>query len=105
MHHKNSTFWAMMCHLSSLLGFLIPGFSIIGPLIVWGFKRHDDPLIMKNGRNVINFILSYWIYTLGFIGVCLLFALVGMLSGSVRFIVDGDFATPISLLIFWGKMG
>ncbi|UNM05635.1 MAG: DUF4870 domain-containing protein [Holosporaceae bacterium] len=69
MKNSNHSFWAMMCHLSSLIGFLLPGFSIIAPLIVWGLKRHDHPLIMKNGRNVINFILSYWIYTFGLLAI------------------------------------
>lgn len=85
MKNSNHSFWAMMCHLSSLIGFLLPGFSIIAPLIVWGLKRHDHPLIMKNGRNVINFILSYWIYTFGLLAIFTLFAVCVMLPGSILF--------------------
>jgi uncharacterized Tic20 family protein len=32
---KNAAFWAMMCHLSSLVGFIFPGFGMIIPLIIW----------------------------------------------------------------------
>jgi uncharacterized protein len=62
---SNGRFWAMLCHFSTWLGFLLPGFSLIAPLIVWGLKRDQDPLIADNGRNVINFILSFWLYSLG----------------------------------------
>lgn len=55
----------MMCHFSTLLGFILPGFSLIAPLIVWGIKREKNPLVNDNGRNVINFILSFWLYSLG----------------------------------------
>lgn len=85
MKKKQHTFWAMMCHLSSLLGFFLPGFSIIGPLIVWGFKRHEDPLVMKNGRNVINFILSFWLYAFGLLAIFALFGILVMVPGSMAF--------------------
>jgi uncharacterized Tic20 family protein len=75
MSKSSSTapFWAMMCHLSTLLGFVMPGFSIIAPLLIWGLKRDEDLLIQENGRNVINFILSFWVYSFGLFAVFLLF--------------------------------
>ncbi|MFN7662357.1 MAG: DUF4870 domain-containing protein [Alphaproteobacteria bacterium] len=72
---RPSSFWSMMCHLSSLLGFLIPGASLIAPLIIWGMKREQDSLINKNGQNVINFVLSFWVYSLVFFLIVGLFLL------------------------------
>lgn len=72
-----SRVWAMACHLSTLLGFILPGASLIAPLIVWGAKRNQNPLVEKNGRNVINFILSFWLYS--FILLFMVMILVGFL--------------------------
>lgn len=70
-----ASFWAMMCHLSSLLGFFFPGFSIVAPLILWGMKGDQDPLIKENGRNVINFVLSFWLYSFGLVFIMGFFAI------------------------------
>lgn len=72
---KKSCFWAMMCHLSTFLGFLIPGLSLIAPIVIWAAKRERDDLVCQNGRNVINFVLSFWLYTLG-IGAVILSSLI-----------------------------
>lgn len=58
-------FWAMMCHLSALIGFIVLPFigSLALPLVVWALKKDSSPLVAANGRSVINFILSLWLYT------------------------------------------
>lgn len=68
---SGTRFWAMMCHFSTLLGFVLPGFSLIAPLIIWGVKRDQDALVHENGRNVINFVLSCWLYSLVLVFVAL----------------------------------
>jgi uncharacterized protein len=55
--------WAVLCHLSALFGFLGPGFGhLIGPVLVWLFKRHDHPFIDENGKESVNFQISITIY-------------------------------------------
>jgi uncharacterized Tic20 family protein len=88
----------MMCHLSTFLGFILPGLSILAPLLIWGLKRDEDPLIRENGRNVINFILSFWVYSFGiFIAFCLFFLLmifpVTMLASSHGYATSNFFPT------------
>ena len=108
MKKTPSTFWAMMCHLLTYLGFLFPLFSLLAPLVLWVYKRDEDPLIMKNGRNVINFVLSFWIYTLGIlaafiIGLFFFFPAL-FLYQSWNFhslpMIEGYFFSP--LIIFYG---
>lgn len=43
----------------------MPGLSLIAPLVIWAAKREGDDLVYQNGRHVINFVLSFWLYTLG----------------------------------------
>ena len=71
-----ASFWAMMCHLSTLLGFFLPGVSLVAPLIIWGTKGDQDLLIKENGRNVINFVLSFWLYSLGLVFIIGFFAII-----------------------------
>lgn len=56
--------WAMLCHLSSLCGFLIPLGSILGPLVVWLTQREKHPFVDDQGKEVLNFQISMTIYAL-----------------------------------------
>src|SRR5947207_15542787 len=55
--------WCVMCHLSALAGFVIPGAGhILGPLIVWLVKRGDSAEIDAHGKEALNFQISMLIY-------------------------------------------
>jgi uncharacterized protein len=66
--------WAMLCHLSALLWiplasllFLgiplyLPFFNILGPLIIWHWKKNYDPWIDFQGKESLNFQLSLTVY-------------------------------------------
>lgn len=53
--------FGMLAHLSALLGFFIPFGSIIGPLIAWSAKKHTSDFVDENGRNAINFHITWTI--------------------------------------------
>jgi uncharacterized Tic20 family protein len=76
---KNSNTMAMLCHLLSLI--LLLGFpfgNILGPLIIWLLKRHEDPFIDFCGKESLNFQISMTIYML--ISAVLVFILVGIVT-------------------------
>ena len=51
--------WAMLCHYAAFLGFVVPFIgNVIGPLVVWQFKREDDPFIDSQGKEALNFQLT-----------------------------------------------
>lgn len=50
--------WAMLCHLSSLVGFIIPFGSVIAPLIVWQMKKGLSPFVDEQGKESVNFQLT-----------------------------------------------
>lgn len=69
--------WAMLCHLSALVGLLGNGIGfLIGPLVVWLLKRHDDPLIDEQGKEAINFVLTMFLCL--FVSLVLAFVLIGI---------------------------
>jgi len=68
--------WAVLCHLSALLWiplvgliFLgiplyLPFLNILGPLIIWLWKKSKFPWVDLQGRESLNFQLSLAIYSL-----------------------------------------
>ncbi len=55
--------WAMLCHLSGLIGYLANGFgSVVGPLVVWLVKKDEIPEVDRHGKEALNFNISVMIY-------------------------------------------
>jgi uncharacterized Tic20 family protein len=62
---KDERIWATLCHLSALVGFLLPIFgNIIGPLVFWLLKKDQMPLVDVNGKEALNFQISMSVYAL-----------------------------------------
>jgi uncharacterized Tic20 family protein len=82
---KSERTWAMLCHLSALLGFLgIPLANIAGPLVIWLIKKDQMPLVDVNGKEALNFQISLTIYAI--VGALLTFVLVGFLVLAAVFV-------------------
>mgnify|MGYP001223241193 CR=1 FL=1 len=65
--------WALIVHLSALLGFVLPFVgNLIGPLIVWQLKKDMDPFVDDQGKEALNFQITVSLMLL----VCLLLVLV-----------------------------
>ena len=71
---ESSRSWCIGLHLSGFSGILF-GWSlmhVLAPLVIWLIKRADNPQIDATGKEVLNFQISYSIYT----GVAILLCLV-----------------------------
>lgn len=55
--------WAMFLHLSMLASFLVPFAGLIAPIVLWQVKKDELPEIDVHGKIVVNWILSWMIYT------------------------------------------
>jgi hypothetical protein len=73
---KDERTWAMLCHLSTLAGFVIPFGNIVGPLVMWTIKKDEFPLVEDQGKEALNFQISMTIYIIA--SVILIFLLVGI---------------------------
>jgi uncharacterized protein len=62
---------ALIMHVLSLVGF-----SLIGPLIVWLVKKDESAFIDAQGRELLNFQISFLIYAIVCIPLC--FVLIGI---------------------------
>ncbi len=48
----------MLCHLSALVGFIIPFGNILGPLLVWQIKKNEIPSVNVHGKAALNFQIT-----------------------------------------------
>lgn len=82
--------WAMLSHLSALIGLFGNGLGfILGPLIVWLVKRGDHPFIDEQGKEAVNFQLTVFVLlvALTLVLVTLLFMSPGELGVAIVFLV------------------
>ncbi len=69
--------WAMLCHLSALVGLLGNGIGFfLGPLIVWLIKKEEHPFIDEQGKEAVNFQITMFIAFM--IALVLSFVLIGI---------------------------
>ena len=54
--------WAMICHLSAIVGFIVPFGNIVAPLIIWQLKKNEFPFVDEQGKEALNFQISITIY-------------------------------------------
>jgi uncharacterized Tic20 family protein len=74
---------AMLCHLLGLLGLFIPFGNIIGPAVVWALKKREHPLVDDQGKEALNFQITYTLYGLGLF-ILLAFVLISDPENLVR---------------------
>lgn len=52
--------WAMFCHYSAFFWFLLPMVgNVLGPLIVWQLKKDMDPFVDQQGKEALNFQITF----------------------------------------------
>ncbi len=71
-HDQNNL--AVGCHLLGFLGLLVPLGNILGPLALWLIKREGNPFVDDQGREAVNFQISFSLW--GIIAVTLSLVLV-----------------------------
>ncbi|MDO5664441.1 MAG: DUF4870 domain-containing protein [Bacteroidia bacterium] len=71
--------YLMLMHLSQFLGLTIPLAGFIAPVVMWILNKDTNANVDLHGKNILNFTISYLIYTavltVTLIGIPLLFVL------------------------------
>ncbi len=68
--------WAIACHLSAFVGYIVPLGWILGPLVVWLIKREEYSYVNYHGKEAINFQISILLY--GVVAALLTIILIGL---------------------------
>jgi uncharacterized Tic20 family protein len=68
--------WSMIIHFSQFCAYIIPLAGLIVPIILWQVKKKDSQFIDKNGKIVVNWIITEIILLIMFGILC--FLLIGI---------------------------
>ena len=55
---KEEQNWAMYCHVSALVRFIIPFGNVLGPLVIWLMKKDTMPQVEIHGKEALNFQIT-----------------------------------------------
>lgn len=87
--NPNEKYWGMevnsyvlLMHLSQFAGIIIPYAGLILPIVMWATNKDKNQYIDQNGKNIVNWIISVFIYSI--------------VAGILSFIIIG---IPILVLI------
>ena len=79
---REARLWGMFLHLSVFTGYIVPILGLIAPILIWQIYKETLPLIDEHGRNLMNWLISAFIYAIAcgllsiiVIGIPLLIAL------------------------------
>ncbi len=73
---SNENTWSMIIHFSQFCAYIIPLAGLIVPIILWQVKKNDSGFIDKNGKIVVNWIITEVILFILFGILC--FLLIGI---------------------------
>jgi uncharacterized protein len=94
--------WNALCHASALAGLLIhfPG-HLLGPLIIWLWKRDESAEIDAHGKEALNFQISMLIYNVVAAFFCLV--LIGFVFLAILWVLNAVFVIIASIQASDGK--
>lgn len=57
--------WGILVHATAFVGFVVPFGNIIAPLLIWAIKKEDSRFVDENGKQAINFQITWTILLIG----------------------------------------
>jgi uncharacterized Tic20 family protein len=93
--------YCMILHLSQFATWLVPILGIIVPIFLWLSKKDESKLVDEHGRNIVNWIISSFIYTV--ISILLLFVFLGFIFIPILMILNFIFIIKGSYKASKGK--
>ena len=54
--------YLMFMHLSQFCGFIIPGLGFVAPIVLWLTNKDASIEVDRHGKNIVNFMISMFIY-------------------------------------------
>jgi uncharacterized protein len=70
--------YCMLMHLSQFAGIIIPYGGIALPIIMWATNKDKSSIIDQHGKNILNWMISFYIYVS--ISAILILLLVGIFA-------------------------
>jgi hypothetical protein len=68
--------FCMLMHLSQFAGLVVPMGGLILPIVMWTANKDKSDIVNQHGKNILNWIISSFIYL--FVSIILTFLLIGI---------------------------
>jgi hypothetical protein len=68
--------FCMLMHLSQFAGLVVPMGGLILPIVMWTTNKDKSDIVNQHGKNILNWIISSFIYL--FVSIILTFLLIGI---------------------------
>lgn len=65
--------FGMLCHLAALSTYFTGIGMVLGPLILWVIKKDQHPFVNEQGKEALNFNISFMIYHAVAVALCFVF--------------------------------
>ncbi len=93
----------MLMHISQFASMIVPMAGWILPIAMWAQFKEENVLIDKNGKQILNFMLTFVIYIIGMAILYLVgfIMLITMAEDSQGSGLDSRAWMPILLLVIW----
>jgi len=76
---QEKQFWGMtensyiaLMHISQLFGYIVPFLGFLAPIVLWVINKDNSVKVDLVGKNILNFMLSWFIYILCVVPFCLI---------------------------------
>lgn len=90
---------AVITHLSPLADLILPTLgSLLGPLVAWLVYRERSAALNEQGKDVLNFRLSVWLYGLLLGALAFVLFSLGLIGGAVGSASGNDSAGALAAL-------
>ena len=53
--------WGILVHAAAFVGVVVPFGNVLGPLVVWLIKKDDSRFVDENGKQALNFQITWTI--------------------------------------------
>jgi len=89
--------WRLYLELLALTAFIFPFGHILGPMILWLTKKDTEPLVNAEGKNVINFNISWTLWGIVTCGLGFLAWIVILVIAIVKAANNQPFKHPLTI--------
>ena len=83
--------------LLALTGFVFPFGQILGPLVLWLIKKDTDPEVDAEGKRVINFNISWAIWSILSCGIMFFVWMIVLLISIIKAANKEPFKHPLTI--------
>ncbi len=89
--------WRLYLELLAFTGFVFPFGQILGPLVLWLVKKDTIPAVAIEGRKVINFNISWVIWSIVTCGIGFLAWIVIAIVATLKAANNEPFEHPLTI--------